>query len=98
MNTQIIALALFGPAVLMLGLITVYLLKQHRVQTDRSQLHLGSHHGSTSTDIADLLTDKSGKVTSVTETKVNTSDALEKLAKERPTKVAEMLKSTWLSG
>ena len=26
------------------------------------------------------------------------SDALEKLAKERPTKVAEMLKSTWLSG
>lgn len=98
MNTQVIALALFGPAVLLLGLISVYLLKQHRVQTDRSQLHLGSHHGSTSTDIADLLTDKSGKVTSVTETKVNTSDALEKLAKERPTKVAEMLKSTWLSG
>ena len=32
------------------------------------------------------------------ETKVNTSDALEKLAKERPTKVAEMLKSTWLNG
>lgn len=98
MSTQVIGLALFGPAVLMLGLITVYLLKQHRVQSDRSQLHLGSHHGSTSTDIADLLTDKSGKVTSVTETKVNTSDALEKLAKERPTKVAEMLKSTWLSG
>lgn len=98
MSTQVIGLALFGPAVLMLGLITVYLLKQHRVQSDRSQLHLGSHHGSTSTDIADLLTDKSGKITSVTETKVNTSDALEKLAKERPTKVAEMLKSTWLSG
>lgn len=98
MSTQVIGLALFGPAVLMLGLITVYLLKQHRVQTDRSQLHLGSSHGSTSTDIADLLTDKSGKITSVTETKVNTSDALEKLAKERPTKVAEMLKSTWLSG
>ena len=98
MSTQVIGLALFGPAVLMLGLITVYLLKQHRVQSDRSQLHLGSHHGSTSTDIADLLTDKSGKITSVTETKVNTSDALEKLAKERPTNVAEMLKSTWLSG
>jgi len=98
MSSSVIGLALFGPAVLMLGLITVYLLKQHRVQTDRSQLHLGSSHGSTSTDIADLLTDKSGKITSVTETKVNTSDALEKLAKERPTKVAEMLKSTWLSG
>ena len=98
MSPQVVGLALFGPAMLMLGLITVYLMKQHRVQSDRSQLHLGSSHGSTSTDIADLLTDKSGKVTSVTETKVNTSDALEKLAKERPTKVAEMLKSTWLSG
>lgn len=97
-SNQVLGLALFGPAMLMLGLITVYLMKQHRVQSDRSQLHLGSSHGSTSTDIADLLTDKSGKVTSVTETKVNTSDALEKLAKERPTKVAEMLKSTWLSG
>lgn len=98
MSPTVIGMALFGPAVLMLGLITVYLMKQHRVQADRSQLHLGSSHGSTSTDIADLLTDKSGKITSVTETKVNTSDALEKLAKERPTKVAEMLKSTWLSG
>lgn len=98
MSPQVVGLALFVPAMMMLGLISVYLMKQHRVQADRSGLHLGASHGSTSTDIADLLTDKSGKVTSVTETKVNTSDALEKLAKERPTKVAEMLKSTWLSG
>lgn len=97
-DPKVIGLALFGPAMLMLGLITVYLMKQHRVQSDRSQLLLGGTGGGTSTDIADLLTDKSGKVTSVTETKVNTSDALEKLAKEKPTKVAEMLKSTWLSG
>lgn len=97
-SAQAIGLALFGPAVLMLGLIGVYLAKQHRVQADRSQLHLGATHGSTSTDIADLLNDKTGKVTAVTETRVNTSDALEKLAKEKPTKVAEMLKSTWLSG
>jgi flagellar M-ring protein FliF len=97
-DPKVIGLALFGPAMLMLGLITVYLMKQHRVQSDRSQLLLGGTGGTTSTDIADLLTDKSGKITSVTETKVNTSDALEKLAKEKPTKVAEMLKSTWLSG
>lgn len=97
-DPKVIGLALFGPAMLMLGLITVYLMKQHRVQTDRSQLLLGSPSGSTSTDIADLLNDKSGKITAVTETRANTSDALEKLAKEKPTKVAEMLKSTWLSG
>lgn len=97
-SNQMLGVALFAPAVALLGLFAVYLLKQHRVQSDRSMLHLGASTGSTSTDIADLLTDKSGKVTSVTETKVNTSDALEKLAKEKPTKVAEMLKSTWLSG
>jgi hypothetical protein len=81
----------------MLGLFSIYLLKQHRVQTDRSNVHLGPSGGSTSTDIADLLTDKSGKVTAVADTQVNKSDALERLAKEKPTKVAELLKSTWLS-
>ncbi len=95
---QMLGLALFAPAVGMLALIGIYLMKQHRVQTDRTQLMLGASGGHTSTDIADLLNDKTGKVTAVTETRVNTSDALEKLAKEKPTKVAEMLKSTWLSG
>jgi flagellar M-ring protein FliF len=96
-STQAVGLALFAPAVLMLGLFSIYLLKQHRVQTDRSNVHLGPSGGSTSTDIADLLTDKSGKVTAVADTQVNKSDALERLAKEKPTKVAELLKSTWLS-
>ena len=82
-----------------LGLIGVFLMKQHRVQVGKSQPYLeSSFSGSTSTDIADLVNDKSGKTTGNSETKVNTSDALEKLAKERPTKVAEMLKSTWLNG
>ena len=82
-----------------LGLIGVFLMKQHRVQVGKSQLVLDStFNGTTSTDIADLVNDKSGKSNSNAETKVNTSDALEKLAKERPTKVAEMLKSTWLNG
>lgn len=98
-SPQVVGLALFGPAVLLLGLIGVFLLKQHRVQVNKSQLMLDTTSGgTTSTDIADLLTDKSGRTTSTQETKVNTSDALEKLAKEKPTKVAEMLKSTWLSG
>ncbi len=50
----------------------------------------------TSCDIADLLCDRAPRSSSVIESRVNTSDALEKLAKEKPNKVAEMLKSTWL--
>jgi flagellar M-ring protein FliF len=95
---QVMAMAMFAVALPMLGLIGLFVLKQHRVQVGKAQLMLDTTNGSTSTDIADLLTDKSGRVSGTSETKVNTSDALEKLAKEKPTKVAEMLKSTWLSG
>lgn len=67
--------------------------------------------GSGNHDIADLLCDRSARSPivdnsgprcvqfgpiSTCETRVNTSDALESLAKRKPTKVAEMLKSTWL--
>jgi hypothetical protein len=55
----------------------------------------------TATSITDHFTEKSGKTnapaTTSGATQVNTTDELEKLVKERPTKVAEMLKSTWLS-
>ena len=96
---QVMAMAMFAVALPMLGLIGLFVLKQHRVQVGKAQLMLDTTNGSTSTDIADLLTDKSGRISGGnSETKVNTSDALEKLAKEKPTKVAEMLKSTWLSG
>jgi len=96
---QGMATALSVVSLAALGLIGVFLMKQHRVQVGKSQPYLeSSFSGSTSTDIADLVNDKSGKTTGNSETKVNTSDALEKLAKEKPTKVAEMLKSTWLNG
>lgn len=91
--------ALSVVSLMALGLIGVFLMKQHRVQVGKAQPYLeSSFSGSTSTDIADLVNDKSGKSNANAETKVNTSDALEKLAKEKPTKMAEMLKSTWLNG
>ena len=43
-----------------------------------------------------MTSTKNGTSTLPTETKVNTSETLEKLAKNQPTKVAELLKSTWL--
>ncbi|MGE0489010.1 MAG: flagellar basal-body MS-ring/collar protein FliF [Vulcanimicrobiota bacterium] len=87
-------------ALVFLGLILTFMVKQHSVQVNQGKLVLGGTSGATSTDIADLLNEKSGKSTappSAGETKVNTNEQLEQLAKERPTKVAEMLKSTWLS-
>lgn len=96
--TAVVSLGALG----LLGLIMLFLVKQHKVHVGQGKLVLGSNHsGTTSSDIADLLNEKSGKsnapASAAGETKVNTTDQLEKLAKERPTKVAEMLKSTWLS-
>lgn len=99
MTPQMLAMMMIIPSAVLLAFFAVFLLKQHRVQVSKSQLvldHTGS--GTTSSDISDLVTDKSGRSNTVAETKVNTTEALEKLAKEKPTKVAEMLKSTWLSG
>lgn len=94
---KVVALMMFFPAMILLAVVAVFLLKQHKVQVDKSAPLLGATGGATSSDISDLLNEKSGKTTAMGETRVNTTEQLEKLAKERPTKVAEMLKSTWLS-
>ncbi len=98
MDPRAMAALAFVPAVILLALIAVFVTRQRQVQASQSQLVLGSSSGSTSSDIADLLNEKSGKSKVMGETRVNTTDQLEKLAKERPTKVAELLKSTWLNG
>lgn len=94
---KMVALMMFFPAMILLAVVAVFLLKQHKVQVDKSAPLLGATGGATASDISDLLNEKSGKTTAMGETRVNTTEQLEKLAKERPTKVAEMLKSTWLS-
>lgn len=96
-DPKMVALMMFFPAMILLAVVAVFLLKQHKVQVDKSTPLLGATGGATASDISDLLNEKSGKTTAMGETRVNTTEQLEKLAKERPTKVAEMLKSTWLS-
>ena len=98
MNPAAVAAIAFVPAVALIALIAVFVSKQRKVQQDQAHLILGSTTGSASSDIADLLNEKSGKSKAMGETRVNTSDQLEKLAKERPNKMAEMLKNTWLNG
>ena len=98
MNPAAVAAIAFIPAVALIALIAVFVSRQRQVQQGQAQLILGSTTGSASSDIADLLNEKSGKSKAMGETRVNTSDQLEKLAKERPTKMAELLKNTWLNG
>jgi flagellar M-ring protein FliF len=89
--------ALAIPLVLMILLVALFYMKQKNVQKEKQRLVLTTGPGATVSDISDLLADKEGKVTPPPATKVNTGDQLEKLAKEKPTKVAELLKSTWLA-
>lgn len=88
-------------AIFVLGLLGVFFVKQHRVQGDQGAIISSGSTNVTATSITDHFTEKSGKTNAPANTsgatQVNTTDELEKLVKERPTKVAEMLKSTWLS-
>lgn len=85
------------PLVLIIMFIALFYMKQKNVQKEKERLVLTSGPGTTVSDISDLLADKEGKVTTPPATRVNTNDQLENFAKEKPTKVAELLKSTWLA-
>lgn len=84
---------------LLLLLAVVYMVRQKNVQTGQSSLLLNSSSSTSATvsDISDLVSTKIGTSTLPTETKVNSSDKFEQFAKEKPTKVAELLKSTMLA-
>ncbi|NDD26842.1 MAG: hypothetical protein EB084_01045 [Proteobacteria bacterium] len=97
-NKTLMVLAMLVPTTVLLSVLTIFLLKQRRVQADRQGLVMTMGPGATTSDISDLLSDKIGRNTATTQsTRVNNTEQLEKLAKEKPTKVAELLKSTWLS-
>jgi flagellar biosynthesis/type III secretory pathway M-ring protein FliF/YscJ len=85
------------PLVMIMVFISLFYMKQRNVQREKQRLVLSSGPGATVSDISDLLADKEGKITPPPATRVNTTDQLENLAKEKPTKVAELLKSTWLA-
>jgi flagellar M-ring protein FliF len=101
MPTGALALVAVAGAGMMLVVLGMFLFKQHSVRGDQGTIITSTAGGIHSTGIIDHFTNKSGETTAPTSTagatQVNTTDQLEQLVKERPTKVAEMLKSTWLS-
>jgi len=88
---------MFFPLAILAAIMAIFLLKQRRVVADQSRMIFSEGPSANATDISDLLTDKIGKPSFAPPTQVNTTEELEKLAKEKPTKVAELLKSTWLA-
>lgn len=98
MNRMWLVAGMLVPTGILLTILAIFLVRQRRVQTDKTGLILSTTPGSTTSDISDLLSDKIGRSTASTQTtRANNTEQLEKLAKEKPTKVAELLKSTWLS-
>lgn len=99
--TTVLAGVAVAGAAMMLMVLGMFLFKQHGVRGDQGTIITSTAGGIHTTAITDHFNEKSGKTTAPTSsagaTQVNTTDQLEQLVKERPTKVAEMLKSTWLS-
>ncbi len=96
-NSNVLPVAAACAFALLLVVMAVYMLRKQNVTTQKTGLILSGGSNMTANDISDLAMDKNGRSTLPAETKMNTSDTLEKLAKEKPTKVAELLKSTWLA-
>lgn len=99
--TTVLAGVAVAGAAMMLMVLGMFLFKQHSVRGDQGTIITSTAGGIHTTAITDHFNEKSGKTTAPASTagatQVNTTDQLEQLVKERPTKVAEMLKSTWLS-
>lgn len=96
---SVATVAVGGLALVLLLLAVIYMVRQKNVQTGQSSLILNSSASTSTTvsDISDLVSTKIGTSTLPAETKVNSTDRFEQFAKDKPSKVAELLKSTMLS-
>jgi len=88
-------------SILIFGIIGIalYLYREQKARMEKTQLVLAAGPATTVSGISDLLNEKTGKVTipATTATNAPQSQKLEQLVKEKPTKVAELLKTTWLA-
>jgi len=92
-------LAFGGGAIVLLILIVcaLFLAKQNKSNKEKAQLHLTVGPGSSINPISDLLSDKSGRTVAPSATTTVSVDQLTRMAKEKPSKVAELLKTSWMA-
>lgn len=88
-----------GAAIVLLLLIVfaLFLAKQKKSDKEKMQLNLTAGSGSSINPIADLLSDKSGRTVAPSSNNGTSVDELTRLAKEKPTQIAELLKTSWMA-
>lgn len=93
----VLTLALM-PMIILFLIMGFFLARQKSVAFAQSRIFTGTADETNLGTITDLTSDKVGKGTVASrDATANISSKLEMLAKEKPTKVAELLKSTWLA-
>jgi len=97
-NKAVFAWAAAGTVLVMLVIFAMFLAKQKKSNKEKMQLHLTAGPGSSINPISDLLSDKSGRTVAPSSNNTTVScDQLTRMAKEKPNKVAELLKTSWMS-
>jgi len=84
------------PIALILIIAAFYLFRQHRQQASSGQMFLAGSPTTSVTTISDLITEKSGTPVAPPGTRVGSMDQLNRLAREKPDQVADLLRNTWL--
>lgn len=96
-NKAVFAWAAAGTVLIMLVIFAMFLAKQKKSNKEKMQLHLTAGPGSSINPISDLLSDKSGRTVAPSTNTTVSCDQLTRMAKEKPNKVAELLKTSWMS-
>lgn len=85
-------------AALVIGIVVVgvVLYRQQQAKLEKTELVLAAGPTASLSDISDFMSEKTGRATAAAAAARETQK-LEALVKEKPTKVAELLKTTWLA-
>lgn len=96
-NKAVIGWAGAAIVLLLLVVFALFLAKQKKSDREKMQLNLTAGPGSSINPIADLLSDKSGRTVAPSSNNATSVDELTRLAKEKPTQIAELLKTSWMA-
>lgn len=96
-NKAVIGWAGAAIVLLLLVVFALFLAKQKKSDREKMQINLTAGPGSSINPIADLLSDKSGRTVAPSSNNATSVDELTRLAKEKPTQIAELLKTSWMA-
>jgi len=95
MNKAVFAWAGAGIVIIAMIIVALYMAKQRKSNKEKMQLNLTAGPVSSFNPISDLLSDKSGRTVAPSTTV--SCDQLTRMAKEKPSQIAELLKTSWMA-